>query len=146
MKLKVKLEHPEAKMPTKATDGSAGWDLYAVSRQINPTDHYIEYSLGLSMAIPVGHVGLIFPRSSISKKDLALANAVGVIDSDYRGIVTARFKAAATIPMIKFARNYEVGERVAQLVVLKLPDIELEQATTLDDTTRGTGGFGSTGN
>lgn len=139
--LKVKLEHPESKMPTRATDGSAGWDLYAVSETLNGKDRYIEYSIGLSMSIPVGHVGLIFPRSSISKTDVTLANSVGVIDSDYRGIVTARFKSL--IPA--GARKYTVGDRVAQLIVIKLPDIELEQTDTLDDTTRGTGGFGSTG-
>lgn len=141
MKLKVKLEHPEAKMPTKATDGSAGWDLYAVTETLNGKDRFLEYSLGISMSIPAGHVGLIFPRSSISKTDLSLANAVGVIDSDYRGILTARYKSLVPAG----TRKYNIGDRVAQLVIVKLPDVELEQVDTLDDTTRGTGGYGSSG-
>jgi dUTP pyrophosphatase len=138
----VKLEHPEAKIPERTTDGAAGFDLVAVSERIDLTDRYIEYSFGLSMAIPEGHVGLIFPRSSVSKKDITLANAVGVIDSDYRGVVTARFKNL--IPA--GARKYKPGERIAQLVVLKLPEIAIEAVDELPATKRGAGGYGSTGN
>jgi dUTP pyrophosphatase len=142
MNLKVKLEHPEARLPSKATDGSAGWDLTAVIETINLQDRYIEYSFGLSMAIPQGHVGLIFPRSSVSKKDITLANAVGVIDSDYRGTVTARFKNLINAG----ARKYSPGDRIAQLVILKLPEVSIEQVDNLDETTRGSGGYGSSGN
>ncbi len=142
MKLKVKLTHPEAKLPTKGTDGSAGYDLTAVTEKIDLQYRFIEYSFGLAVAIPEGHVGLIFPRSSISKKDISLSNAVGVIDSDYRGEITARFKNIIPVG----AKKYGVGDRIAQLVVLKLPEVELEQVDTLDETTRGTGGYGSTGN
>lgn len=141
MKLLVKLEHPEAQLPKKATDGSAGFDLVAVSEKIDLVDRYVEYSFGLSVAIPEGHVGLIFPRSSISKKDISLANAVGVIDEDFRGILTARFKNL----ILAGARKYKVGERIAQLVILKLPEVIVEAADELPVTERGTGGWGSTG-
>lgn len=141
MNLKVKLTHPEAVMPSKATEGSAGYDLTAISETINLQNRYIEYSFGLSMAIPKGHVGLIFPRSSISKKDITLANAVGCIDEDYRGEITARFKNLLLVG----AKKYNVGDRIAQLVVLKLPEITLEQVDELDETNRGSGGYGSTG-
>jgi dUTP pyrophosphatase len=143
VELKVKLEHPEAKLPLKATIGSAGFDLFAVSEKINIEDRYIEYSFGLSLEIPNGYVGLIFPRSSITKKDILLGNAVGVIDSDFRGEITARFKNLLPVG----ARKYKVGERIAQLVVMKLPDeLTIKQVDQLDQTERGASGYGSSGN
>jgi len=100
---------------------------------------YIEYSFGLAFEIQEGYAGFIFPRSSISKTGLLLANAVGVIDSSYRGPVTARFKH------IPGTKRYEIGDRVAQLVILKLEDVEIEITDTLSDSDRGTGGYGSSG-
>ena len=96
MKVKIKKLHPDAVIPSYAKPGDAGMDLTAISKRVetgsDENGEYIEYGTGLAIEIPEGHVGLVFPRSSVSKKDLFLANAVGVIDSGYRGEVKLRFK------------------------------------------------------
>ena len=90
-------------------------------------------------------MGLVFPRSSIARKDLVLSNGVGVIDAGYRGEVMAKFRLVD--PLLKHEEYhwYDVGDRVAQLVVMKLPDVELEEADELSESERGDGGYGSTG-
>ena len=94
MKIKIKKVSEKAVIPQYAKDGDAGMDLTAISKQIKHSlngDHIIEYGTGLAIEIPCGYVGLIFPRSSIYKKDLRLSNAVGVIDSGYRGEIKFKF-------------------------------------------------------
>jgi len=139
MKVKIKKTHKDAVIPTYAKNGDAGMDLIAVS--VNATDKYIEYDIGLAFEIPKGYVGLIFPRSSISKTDMMLSNSVGVIDSGYRGNITARF--------IK-SRNgvdcYKTGDKIAQIMIIPHPSIEFEEVNSLSETERGAGGYGSTGN
>lgn len=98
------------------------------------------YGTGLAFEIPLGHVGLIFPRSSIYKTGMTLSNCVGVIDSDYRGEVKFVFTARNSNEPI-----YDIGDRVGQLVIMELPNITIIEETELNDTERGTGGFGSTG-
>jgi dUTP pyrophosphatase len=95
----------------------------------------------IELEIPYGYVGLLFPRSSNSKKDLLLSNSVGVIDSGYRGEILIRFKP------IKNDKNklYEVGDAVAQLLILPYPKIEFEEVEELSDSERGVGNFGQTG-
>lgn len=159
MQVKVKKLSENAVMPKKAHKTDAGFDLVATSREIDG-DGNIVYGTGLAFEIPEGYVGYIFPRSSISKKDVMLTNAVGVIDSGYRGEVTAKFKMAIEAGMLikenmeehyypetQFAngRVYNVGERIAQLIIMPLPKIELEEATELSESDRGEGGYGSTG-
>ena len=103
--------------------------------------------------IPVGMVGLIFPRSSVTEEDLMLKNAVGVIDSWFRGEVRCRFYGTKVMAytagikkMFDYGGNaYEVGERVAQIIFLKLPDVRLEEAEELTETDRGGGSYGHTG-
>ena len=85
MQVKFKKLNKEAYAPEKAHKEDAGFDLKAISREF--TDSYIEYDTGLAFEVPTGYVGLLFPRSSVSKKDLTLANCVGVLDSCYRGPV-----------------------------------------------------------
>jgi len=136
MKVKIKKLHPEAKVPTYAKEGDAGLDLVATSMKLDPG--FTEYGVGLAVEIPVGHVGLIFPRSSISAKDQQLANSVGVIDSGYRGEIKLRFVDRGPLA-------YEVGDKIAQLVVLPYPKVEVEEVSELSSTDRGDGGFGSTG-
>jgi dUTP pyrophosphatase len=140
MKVKIKKLHKDAIIPKYAKPGDAGMDLTAIS--YNVVDEvefgYIEYQTGLSIEVPEGYVALAFPRSSVSNTGLLLANSVGVIDSGYRGELKFRFKA---IPDCKY---YEVGERIAQLVILPYPQIEFEEATELTETERGEGGYGST--
>ena len=90
MQIKIKKMNQNATLPTKGTLGAAGFDLTAVSQKI--TSKYIEYGTGLSFELPDDHVGLLFQRSSVSNKDVSLSNAVGVLDSDYRGEVTFRYR------------------------------------------------------
>lgn len=136
--LKFKKMHPDAKTPLKATDGSAGYDLYAVSCEtLNAKT--IKYDTGIAFEIPKGYVGLLFPRSSVVKKGLSMGNSVGVIDCDFRNSVSAVFYVGER------AQLYKVGERVCQLVVVPVPELELVEVDELSETERGTGGFGSTG-
>lgn len=140
MILKVKKLHENAQMPFYATKGSAGMDLVAVSAQWDRNENTIKYGTGLAFEIPEGFVGLLFPRSSVCKKTLTLTNCVGVIDSDYRGEVSAVFRI--TNPQDE--KVYAVGERCCQLVVVPAPQFELLESE-LSDTERGAGGYGSTG-
>ncbi len=140
MKVNVKKLRPDAKIPKYASPGDAGLDLTATTYSYNVLHRFHEYGTGLAVAIPEGHMGLIFPRSSISKKSLALANAVGVIDSGYRGEVKLRFT-----DVDQFGSVYAVGDKIAQLIIVPYPSIELNEVTDLDETSRGEGGFGSTG-
>lgn len=91
LQVKIKKIHTKAFMPERSTAHSAGFDLRAVSINHDTNERYIEYGTGLSFEIPEGHVGLLFQRSSVSKMDLQLRNAVGVLDCDFRGEVTFRF-------------------------------------------------------
>jgi dUTP pyrophosphatase len=144
MELKIKKLVDNAIIPSYAKDGDAGLDLTVISKS------YIEdgviYGTGLAFALPKDHVGLLFPRSSIYKKDQSLSNSVGVLDQNYRGEVKAIFKY--TSDYIKSGLQpveYEVGERALQLIVIPYPKMEIVEVDQLDETKRGTGGFGSTG-
>lgn len=151
MEVKIKKLHKDAVIPTYAKDGDAGMDLTAVSAE---TDKYgnVVYHFGLAFEIPQGYVGLIFPRSSICKKKLSLTNSVAVIDSGFRGEVTAKFKKANPFPIsVKIDRTivenlcYNVGERVAQMMIIPYPKIEFKEVEELSETERGDGSYGSTG-
>lgn len=151
MVVKIKKLVPGAVMPKKAHSTDAGYDLVAVSRKVDE-DGAVVYGFGLAMEIPDGYVGLVFPRSSIAKKDLALSNAVGVVDSGFRGEVLAKFKPSLRVSEWEDGRGsvlgtewYEVGDRIAQLVVVKLPDVQLVESDELSESERGEGGYGSSG-
>lgn len=136
--LKYKKLHEGAKAPVRATIGSAGLDLYAVSREeIMPG--VFKYDTGIAVEIPAGYVGILYPRSSIYKTGLILSNSSGVIDADYRGSIGAIFYGS------KDSKPYEVGDRIVQLVLVPIPVIKLEEVSELGFTERGAGGFGSTG-
>lgn len=139
IKLKVKKLHPDAVIPSIAKPGDAGMDLTAVSQSVDADTNMI-YHIGIAVEIPEGYVGLLFPRSSNSKKDLLLSNSVGVIDSGYRGELMVKFKKLQTFP-----KHYEVGERVAQLVIIEIPKVTVSEVDELSSSERGEGGFGSTG-
>lgn len=150
MKLKFSKVHPDAVIPKQAKPGDGAVDLTAISyNYVNSTDSpsYHNYEFGLAVEIPAGWVGLIFPRSSVSNKHLMLTNCVGVIDSGYRGTLSARFKATNSYPFVD-PEVYKVGERVAQLVLVPCPvvynciEVPYEE---LSKTERGTGSFGSSG-
>lgn len=127
--------------PERATEGSNGLDLFAHKVEKIGGNLY-EYDTGVSVAIPAGHVGLLFPRSSISKTDMHLRNCVGVIDSDYRGTIRARFSIA---PTEGYLRAYRRGDKICQLVIIPQPEVRLCEVENLPSTSRGSGGFGSTG-
>jgi len=138
LKIRFKKLHPDAVTPTYAKDGDAGLDLTAITMTENIGIPYIEYGTGIAVEIPKGYVGFIFPRSSVSKlENFYLKNAVGVIDSGYRGELMLRFNKSFSF--------YKVGDKIGQLIILPYPQIQLEQVDELSDTTRGGGGFGSTG-
>lgn len=137
MKIKIKKLHPNAVTPFYATEGSAAMDLTAVSSEYIDTEH-IKYNFGLAFQIPKGKVGLIFPRSSCYKQKQLLSNCVGVIDSDYRGEISA--------VMIGTSKSsYTTGERVAQIMFIDAPQIEFIETDELSTSERGEGGYGSTG-
>ena len=145
MKLNVKKLVPEATLPKYSTEGSNGLDLVATAIVINPD--YVEVRTGISVEIPPGYVGLLFPRSSISKKNLVMANSVGVIDSDYRGEIMLRFKVLeiSSYGAFKYSKLFNQGDKVGQLVVIAAPIIEINEVKELNETVRGVSGFGSTG-
>lgn len=141
MKVRIKRLSENAVIPSYANPGDAGLDLVATYVKVEDHNKYgfFEYGTGISIEIPKGYVGLVFPRSSISKTGLMLSNAVAVIDSSYRGEIKLRYK------YISGTASYEVGDRVAQLIILPYPIVEFEEAEELSETQRASGGFGSTG-
>ena len=139
MKVKVMKLDAGAIIPKYAKPGDAGMDLYAASFAIDQNNNYV-YGTGLAMEIPKGYVGLIFPRSSISKTAHSLRNAVGVIDSGYRGEIMMKYDINTHNSPV-----YEIGDRIAQIIILPYPQIEFEEAFELSKTQRGKGGFGSSG-
>jgi len=136
MKVKIKKLSPNAKVPRYAKLGDACMDLYAVSHTIDKYGNQV-YDTQIAMEIPDGYVGLIFPRSSVSKTGLSLRNAVGVIDSGYRGPIMLKFSGETG--------DYLAGDRIGQIMILPYPQIEFEEVDELSDSERGSGGFGSTG-
>ncbi|MBR3912562.1 MAG: dUTP diphosphatase [Alistipes sp.] len=143
MEVKIKRLTDTAKLPTKAHATDAGYDLYANMVLYSPSENQITYGTGVAVEIPEGYVGLVFPRSSICKKHLSLSNAVGVIDSGYRGEILAKFNI---LPDVADApRLYEVGDRIAQLIIIPYPEIEFVEVDALADSDRGEGGYGSSG-
>lgn len=141
MKIKFKKLAFHAETPSRANDCDAGYDLTATDFAFNPEYNFYEYGTGIAVSIPKGYVGLLFPRSSVSKKPLTLANCVGVVDSGYHGEVALRFKA--TKENFDADELYGVGDRVGQLVVIKHEECDFEEVEELEDTERGEGGFGS---
>ena len=141
--VKIKKLNSKAMLPTYGSEYSAGADLYACMEEtvtIQPGETVL-VKTGLAMAIPEGYAGLIYARSGLAtKKGLAPANKVGVVDADYRGEVM--------VPLHNHSRvavEVEHGERIAQMVITPFLTAEYMLAEELDETERGEGGFGSTG-
>ena len=141
--VKVKLLKPGAKMPVYGTEFSAGADLCAcleIPVTLEPGETRL-ISIGISMEIPVGYAGFVFARSGLAtKRHLAPANKVGVIDSDYRGEFFVPLRNHGSIP-----QTIEPGERIAQMILMPYLAANFLEAESLSDTLRGEGGFGSTG-
>ena len=169
LEIKIKKLHEAAVVPTYAHDTDCGMDLTAVSKTFDEYGNVV-YGFGLAFEIPEGYAGFIFPRSSNHRSRLLLTNSVGIVDSGYRGEVTAKFaqRTSVSIPTKFWSRikfwllgkldngdlrtweacnlcNYKVGERVAQMVILPYPKVTFEEVEELSESERGTGGYGSTG-
>lgn len=141
--IRVQKLHPQAKLPTYGSPEAAGADLYACLEEavtIQPGETFW-VPTGIALEVPKGYAGLVFARSSMgAKRGLAPANKVGVIDSDYRGEIRV-----VLLNHSKQPQTLEPGERVAQLLVTPVLMPAFEEAAELTDTSRGAGGFGSTG-
>lgn len=145
MEIKFKKLSDKAVMPIRGTKGSAGIDL--VCTHIETAWNEIKqlmlvYHTDLAVEIPEGYVGLLFPRSSVCGKSIALTNSVGVIDSDYRGEIKAVFRVTTDVaPAV-----YHEGDRFVQLVIVPIAMYDIIEAEELSKTERGEGGYGSTDN
>ena len=141
--VRIKKLDEKATIPTYGSEFAAGADLYACLEApltINPHETILVHT-GVAMEIPTGFAGLIYARSGIaSKRGLAPANKVGVVDSDYRGEVMVALHNHSAVP-----QTIENGERIAQLVIAPYVVADFVVSDELDDTERGAGGFGSTG-
>lgn len=163
MNVKIKKLVPEAVVPTYAKPGDAGMDLHAVAYRMDEEKGYYEFDTGLSIEIPDGYVGLIFPRSSISNTFYSLTNCVGVIDSGYRGPLKFRFEdnsrsMVGIIGKVLFKQGiindpgkgfdlkaFAPGDRIGQIIILPYPQITFIESDKLSESGRGEDGFGSTG-
>ncbi len=141
MKIKIKRLSENAAIPVYGSALAAGADLTTVeAAKIAPGETVLLHT-GLSVEIPEGYAGLIYARSGLaSKRGLAPANKVGVIDADYRGEIMVALHNHSNAEA-----SVEAGERIAQLVVTPFLRVQFEESEVLSDTERGTGGFGSTG-
>ncbi len=141
--VRIKKLLPDAKLPAYGSEFAAGADLYALTEEplrIGPGETAVVHT-GLAAEIPAGFVGLIYARSGLAtKKGLAPANKVGVIDADYRGEIRVALHNHS-----KYEQSVEPFERVAQLVIAPYVAAAYEEAEELSETVRGEGGFGSTG-
>lgn len=144
MEIRFKKLDPRAVAPVRAHDTDAGFDLTAtrITTEINECGQLIlVYHTDLALEIPEGYFGLLLTRSSIFKKSLRLTTSSSVIDSGYRGEVTAKFCTTTdVVPSV-----YKEGERFAQLIILPIPNVEYVEADTLSESERDKNGFGSTG-
>lgn len=139
--MKIKRLNSNAIIPTYGGKHSAGLDLYAVENISILDGDCAKIKTGISVEIPNGYFGAVFARSGLStKQGLRPANCVGVVDSDYRGEVIVPLYNDSSETRTVFA-----GDRVAQMVIIPYAKVELEEVDELDNTERGTGGFGSTG-
>lgn len=131
----------EGVLPTRATAGDAGLDLYS-TRITQEADNsgklVLVYHTDIAVEIPEGHVGLLFMKSSVAKRSITMANAVGVVDAHYRGEIMLKYKVTTdAIPTV-----YQPGEACGQLVIVPIEILEPQFVDELSETERGTMGFG----
>ena len=151
LNVKIQKLHKDAVIPKYETNGAVGMDLTATSKTYDDQGNIV-YGTGLAIEIPLGYYADLRPRSSISKYDLVLVNSVGTIDSDYRGELMLKFKPTLRkstwnngVYETDEVKEYNVGDRIAQIVVLPYPKVSFVEVDELSETERGHGGFGSTG-
>lgn len=146
LEVKIKKLHKDAVIPKYETTGSVGMDLTATSKEYDEYGNVV-FGTGIAIQIPDGYYADLRPRSSISKYDLVLANSVGTVDSDYIGELILKFKPSMCFGVNRgddYGVMYDVGDRIAQLVILPHPKVSFVEVDELSKTDRGTGGFGST--
>jgi len=131
-----------ARPPAQAHDGDAGYDLHAAEAVTIDPGERASVGTGIAVAIPEGQAGLVIPRSGLAARHgISVVNAPGLIDSGYRGeLRVLLLNTDRTEPF-----TVEPGDRIAQLVLVRVETEELEEVADLDETARGVGGFGSTG-
>lgn len=141
MKINYIKTHEDTIVPSQANDNDAGLDLTAVEveRSGNWFFPLYTYRTGIALQLPPNYFVMLFPRSSLSKKLMWMANHVGIVDPDYRGELIFKFRSILGI------RPYKVGDRIGQMILRRKNKIELNEVTKLNKTSRGTGGFGSSG-
>ncbi len=153
MKIKFKKLNENAQFPTRGTKYAGAWDVY-VSEIIKESDGYYIASLGFSTEIPEGYRVMASGRSGLTKTNWYIPNAAGIIDSDYRGCWQIRFRGVPVGGWMTFGDDieliydkfpFEVGDRVAQIYLEKVLDMEFEDVDELVESNRGEGGWGSTG-
>jgi len=138
MKLKVKRIHKEAKLPTYGLQGDAGMDLFSAEDILLEKGKAIPVPTGIQVAVPEGHVGLVWDKSGISLK--GVHRLAGVIDSGYRGEIKVVMINLGEEPFV-----INKGKKIAQMLIQPVLSVEIEETRDLGDTIRGGGGFGSTG-
>jgi dUTP pyrophosphatase len=137
----IKKLESHATVPSKATPGSAGFDLHALESIVLHSGSVFKVRTGLAVAVPVGYEMQIRPRSGLAAKSgITIVNSPGTIDSDYRGEVCVLLRAPAGVMY-----SIQAGERIAQAVFAQVPTMRFQIVSELDETARGSGGFGSTG-
>lgn len=163
MEVRIKKLCENAVIPSYAHASDAGMDLTATSMKTDEVGNVV-YGTGIAIEIPKGYVGLVFPRSSNSKKTLWLTNSVGVIDSGYRGEITFKFRPSIAIPprlwtriklrlkgykgdIVRYASPaiYKIGDRIGQIIILPYPAVKFTESDFLYPSDRGECGYGSTG-
>lgn len=148
MDVKIKKLNENAVIPSYAHDTDAGLDLVATSYEYKENIDCHVYGTGLAVEIPEGYVGLLYPRSSNRKTNAYMCNHVGVVDSGYRGEIMISFKNRDKIKegeIPQLIQPYEVGDKVAQLIIIPYPKIKFIEVDELSSSDRGEAGHGSTG-
>src|SRR3954451_14760366 len=141
-RLRVRRLHPEARLPRRAHPGDAGLDLHAVEAVRLEPGARAGVPTGLAVELPPGHAGLVLPRSGLAARHgVALVNAPGLIDEGYRGEIRVLLLNTDRETAVELA----AGDRIAQLLVVAVPPLAVEEAEDLGGTARGSGGFGSSG-
>lgn len=138
--IKIKKLNKNVELPEKGTEGAAGIDFYLPQTVCFEPNYSKQVPLGVAVEIPEGYVMLLIPRSSTWTTPLRMPNSVGVIDSDYRGEVCALLQNTHHL-----AWTAEAGERLVQGVIVPVPSVQIVEVDELSETSRGVGGFGSTG-
>lgn len=136
---------PEAVIPSYAHVGDAGMDITCTSFEYDKENDCYMYHTGLAFEVPRGYVMLIFPRSSNRKTEYYLCNHVGVLDSGYRGELMFAYKKRDNNSENYNKPPYKVGDRIGQIIILPYPYVTMLEVDSLEESERGTGGFGSTG-